>query len=143
MVCDKINSNTFVTFPQYINIVCWIVAAIAACLVVYGLHDAINGHPLDVDVAALYNSTHRTVWGACLCWVIFACATGNGGNVYTGLGLGVPRYRKNILRYIAIFFHRIAIYCFHYIFSQIQLISQDLPSFWTLRNRIRIIYMYI
>ena len=57
----------------------------------------------------------------------------------------VSRYRKNVLRYIAIFFHCIAIYCFHYIFwfSKIQLIFQYLPSFWSLGKRIRIIYMHI
>ena len=52
-------------------------------------------------------------------------------------------YRKNVLRYIVIFFQRIAIYCFYYIFSKIQLISQYLLSFLTLRNKIRIINMHI
>lgn len=57
--------------------------ATLAIVVLYGLHDPIS-HPDDIlnrDVSALYNATHKIVWGACVCWVIFACATGNGGNV--------------------------------------------------------------
>lgn len=61
----------------------WLVAAVLACLVLYGLHDAVNYNPLSDGVSALYNATNRTVWGACVCWVIFACATGNGGFVNT------------------------------------------------------------
>lgn len=45
----------------------------------YGVYDDFNGKPMSVDVAALYNAVHKTVWGAAVCWVIFACATGNGG----------------------------------------------------------------
>jgi len=47
--------------------------------VLYGVYDDFNGKPMSVDVAALYNAVHKTVWGAAVCWVIFACATGNGG----------------------------------------------------------------
>lgn len=56
------------------------VAATLACLIVYGLYDDVNGYVhLSQSVKDLYNTTHRTVWGACVGWVVFACATGNGG----------------------------------------------------------------
>lgn len=57
----------------------WALATGTALLVLYGLYDDINGERLSTDVAALYNTVHRTVWGACVAWVIFACATGYGG----------------------------------------------------------------
>ncbi|KAJ8300299.1 hypothetical protein KUTeg_021818 [Tegillarca granosa] len=63
-----------------LNLLGWAVATALSVTVLYGLHDAINGNPLSIEVAALYNATHRTVWGACVCWVVIACATGNGGN---------------------------------------------------------------
>jgi len=38
---------------------------------------------MSVSLAAFYNAVHRNVWGACLCWVVIACVTGNGGFVNT------------------------------------------------------------
>ena len=61
------------------NLIGWAIATGTALLVLYGLYDDINGERLSTDVAALYNTVHRTVWGACVAWVIFACATGYGG----------------------------------------------------------------
>ncbi|KAK3088500.1 hypothetical protein FSP39_019900 [Pinctada imbricata] len=61
----------------------WIVSTVVACLVLYGLRDAFNGHPLSVKMSVFYLTVHRTVWGACICWVVFACATGNGGFINT------------------------------------------------------------
>ncbi|XP_048774648.2 nose resistant to fluoxetine protein 6-like [Ostrea edulis] len=72
-----------VRIHKILNLMIWLVAAVLACLVLYGLHDAVNYNPLSDGVSALYNATNRTVWGACVCWVIFACATGNGGFVNT------------------------------------------------------------
>ncbi|XP_069120101.1 O-acyltransferase like protein-like [Argopecten irradians] len=72
-----------VKINKYVNFFIWVVATVVACLIVYGIYDAANGDRVDVGVAALYNSTSRTLWGACVSWVIFACATGNGGFVNT------------------------------------------------------------
>ncbi|XP_060069296.1 nose resistant to fluoxetine protein 6-like, partial [Ylistrum balloti] len=63
-----------------VNLFCWLVAALVACLIVYGLYDSLTGTLLSTSVAAFYNTVHRSVWGVCVSWVIFACATGNGGN---------------------------------------------------------------
>ncbi|XP_071115590.1 O-acyltransferase like protein-like isoform X1 [Haliotis cracherodii] len=59
----------------------WVLAAASALAVLYGPYEAANGTPMPSDVAAFYNSAHRTVWGAAVCWVVVACATGNGGFV--------------------------------------------------------------
>ncbi|OWF35674.1 O-acyltransferase like protein-like [Mizuhopecten yessoensis] len=68
---------------KYVNLFIWLVAAIVACMVLYGIYESANGNPVDVGLAALYNATSRSLWGACVSWVIFACATGNGGFVNT------------------------------------------------------------
>ena len=70
----------------------WAIATGTALLVLYGLYDDINGERLSTDVAALYNTVHRTVWGACVAWVIFACATGYGGT-YTNFMIKATKRR--------------------------------------------------
>ncbi|GAB1602612.1 hypothetical protein Ahia01_000540800 [Argonauta hians] len=61
----------------------WLVATVAALSVLYGLYDVNNGHLLPQGVASLYSALSRTVWGACIGWVVFACCTGNAGYVNT------------------------------------------------------------
>jgi len=55
-------------------------AVMFACIVLYGVYEEIKGNHMSVAVAALYNGTSRTIWGMCVCWVVFACCTGHGGN---------------------------------------------------------------
>lgn len=64
---------------QFLNIFGWLVAATLACLVLYGQYDDLNGTRFTREVGSLYITVHRTVWGACVAWVIFACANGYGG----------------------------------------------------------------
>ena len=78
-------SANFVKWPvlyihlQYINILLWAVSITMGCLLVYGIYTDDNTSPLSPTVTALYNATARSVWGACVAWVIFACANGYGG----------------------------------------------------------------
>ncbi|XP_060066014.1 nose resistant to fluoxetine protein 6-like [Ylistrum balloti] len=98
---------------RYVNLLCWALAAAVACSVVYGLYNPINGHPLSLDVSALYNATHKIAWGACLCWMIFACATGNGGYVNTILSWKafIPLSR---LTYCGYLIHPIIMFAFYF-----------------------------
>jgi hypothetical protein len=75
----------------------WAIATGTALLVLYGLYDDMNGERLSTDVAALYNTVHRTIWGACVAWVIFACATGYGGK-QLNCRISTLFYKTNILR---------------------------------------------
>ncbi|KAL8567086.1 hypothetical protein ACOMHN_027513 [Nucella lapillus] len=70
---------------KFLNLFLWLSAAGTAMGVLYGLFHASKGHPLTVEVAAFYSAVHRTVWGACVAWVVIACCTGNGGFVDTVL----------------------------------------------------------
>jgi hypothetical protein len=58
----------------------WLIATAMAVSVLYGLYTP-DGTPPDLSnsVSALYNATSRTAWGISVAWVIFACATGYGG----------------------------------------------------------------
>ncbi|KAK3088251.1 hypothetical protein FSP39_016609, partial [Pinctada imbricata] len=93
---------------KFLNLILWAVFTTLACLVLFGLHDALTGNPLDQPLATLYLTTHRTVWGACVCWVIFACSTGNGGIINTILSWKafIPLSR---LTYCAYLIHPIVI----------------------------------
>ncbi|KAJ8301037.1 hypothetical protein KUTeg_022556 [Tegillarca granosa] len=66
------NTNGRKKIHWALNLLGWAVATALSVTVLYGLHDAINGNPLSIEVAALYNATHRTVLGACVCWVVVA-----------------------------------------------------------------------
>ncbi|KAL8567085.1 hypothetical protein ACOMHN_027512 [Nucella lapillus] len=70
---------------KFLNLFLWLSAAGTAMGALYGLFHASKGHPLTVEVAAFYSAVHRTVWGACVAWVVIACCTGNGGFVDTVL----------------------------------------------------------
>ena len=76
----------FFTFNAYLvysfkilNLLGWASATAIALLLLYGLYDPSGTPKLSNDVAAFYNATHRSAWGLVVCWVIVACATGNGG----------------------------------------------------------------
>ncbi|KAK3087848.1 hypothetical protein FSP39_011445 [Pinctada imbricata] len=73
---------------KVINLSIWTIVAALAIVILYGLRDYIKDFTtlddsMETAVAALYNATHRTLWGVCVCWVIFAYATGHGGFVNT------------------------------------------------------------
>ncbi|XP_076093698.1 nose resistant to fluoxetine protein 6-like [Mytilus galloprovincialis] len=70
---------------KFVNLFGWLVAAVLACAVLYGIYDDVNGNRPSQEVSSFYITVHRTVWGAAVSWVIFACAHGYGGYVNTVL----------------------------------------------------------
>ncbi|XP_050389477.1 nose resistant to fluoxetine protein 6 isoform X2 [Patella vulgata] len=91
----------------------WAVSTASALAVLYGLYDTAQGHPISVDTAAFYNAVNRTVWGACVCWVIVACVGGYGGpvNVILSWKALIPLSR---LTYCAYLIHPIIMYAVYY-----------------------------
>ncbi|KAL4219409.1 hypothetical protein ACF0H5_021989 [Mactra antiquata] len=63
------------------NIIGWTLATTFGLMVVYGLYRSDGTEHLSTLTAAFYNATNRSVWGACVAWVVYACATGYGGPV--------------------------------------------------------------
>ena len=72
--------STHVKFSfQIINILGWAIAVGVGFAIVYGVYDDTGIPQWNNHLSALYHATHRTAWGAAVCWVIIACASGNGG----------------------------------------------------------------
>merc|ERR1712172_338290 len=61
----------------------WVLAALTACLVVYGLVPYQKDPTLLASTTerALYGGLHRLAWALALAWVILACVKGRGGPV--------------------------------------------------------------
>ncbi|OWF53651.1 nose resistant to fluoxetine protein 6-like [Mizuhopecten yessoensis] len=88
---------------RVLNLLGWAVATTMACVVLYGLYEPLRGNEtLSTEVSALYNTVHRSIWGACVCWVIFSCANGSGGFVNTLLSWSgfVPLSRLTYCAYL-------------------------------------------
>ncbi|KAL5012239.1 hypothetical protein ScPMuIL_010790 [Solemya velum] len=95
-------TNCQYKMKTYLNLLGWAGATILCLSVLYGTNDIFQGHPFTMEVSALYNALHRTVWGIGLCWLIFACATGNGGPINTFLSWSawVPLARLTYCTYM-------------------------------------------
>ncbi|XP_033763774.1 nose resistant to fluoxetine protein 6-like [Pecten maximus] len=85
-----------------LNILIWAFVTALACMVLYGTYQESIGHAMSVGIAALYNAVHKSLWGVCVCWVVFACVTGNGGFVNTLLSWSpfVPLGRLTYCAYL-------------------------------------------
>ncbi|CAC5425124.1 unnamed protein product [Mytilus coruscus] len=107
---------------KFVNLLLWGVFTAVACSVLYGVYDNYNGKPFSTEVASLYNAVHKTAWGAAVCWVIFACATGNGGFINTILSWKgfVPLSR---LTYSAYLIHPVVIQ--YYVYTRRQMVYVD------------------
>ncbi|XP_071139275.1 nose resistant to fluoxetine protein 6-like isoform X1 [Mytilus edulis] len=96
-------TNCRLQINRYLNLAIWSAAIGTGMAIVYGLYDDINSEtPLPTSVAAFYNAVHRTAWGLCISWVIFACATGNGGFINTILSWKafIPLSRLTYMAYL-------------------------------------------
>ncbi|XP_052221322.1 nose resistant to fluoxetine protein 6-like isoform X1 [Dreissena polymorpha] len=102
-----------VTMSKIVNIIGWILAAGLAIAILYGLYSDDGTIKFNKATTAFYNATSRTVWGACVAWVVFACATGYGGPVNALLSWKgiVPLSR---LTYCCYLVHPIVMYTYYY-----------------------------
>jgi len=79
----------------------WCLAAVCNLSVVYGLYGRVNGYVyLSEAVRSLYAAVHRTAWAIGVAWVIFACVTGNGGEVLVLLVFAdLKRFIRDVIRH--------------------------------------------
>ncbi|XP_070533929.1 nose resistant to fluoxetine protein 6-like [Ptychodera flava] len=102
-----------VKINQWFNLIMWCVAIGSGLAVVYGQYPALQGNHPDQWVAALYKSVTSFAFVTAVAWVIFACATGNGGPVDSLLSWNAwsPLSR---LTYCAYLVHPIVMYLYYW-----------------------------
>ena len=71
--------NIYVFYLQILVLLGWVVSILICIAVVYGPYEAYGNHIINDEQSTAYEALHRTGWGIAICWIIFACATGNGG----------------------------------------------------------------
>ena len=64
-----------------INLAVWFVSIGVSIVIVYAQYNDIpkQSHLMSANENAAFIALHRTAWGMVVCWIVFACATGNGG----------------------------------------------------------------
>ncbi|XP_077989869.1 nose resistant to fluoxetine protein 6-like [Glandiceps talaboti] len=87
---------------KVVNLLCWALAAGVALTIVYGLYPTTQGAHPDQWIAVLYLATSRFAFVVAVAWVIFACATGNGGpvNVLLSWNAWIPLARLTYCAYL-------------------------------------------
>ncbi|XP_006815119.2 nose resistant to fluoxetine protein 6-like [Saccoglossus kowalevskii] len=97
----KLNGKK-VQINKYLNIFIWCCAFAVALSIVYGVLTSVAGIRISQGAAVLYITIHRLVFSVCVGWVVFACATGNGGPVNTILSwrIWLPLARMNYCAYL-------------------------------------------
>ncbi|GLV44125.1 uncharacterized protein CBL_12579 [Carabus blaptoides fortunei] len=67
--------NCQLTIPRRVNVLLWTISLNVMLFIVYGP----MFFPLEPVSGAIYTSLAHTLWCVCVCWVLVACVTGNGG----------------------------------------------------------------
>ncbi len=81
---------------QSLAVVGWIVATASSLAVIYGLIDYARGATPSKGLSAFYNAVSRSVWGAGVAWVIFACARGCGGMYIKVFTKAIPSILRTV-----------------------------------------------
>ncbi|KAK3607214.1 hypothetical protein CHS0354_031712 [Potamilus streckersoni] len=117
----KTNCNFKVN--RVLNLIGWLLASGVALSVLYGLFNPNNEHTMSTEVSGLYISVARTAWGIAVAWVIFACATGNGGivDIFLSWDFFIPLGR---LTYCAYLVHPVVMY-FYYLSRRSTIVFND------------------
>ncbi|CAG7819852.1 unnamed protein product [Allacma fusca] len=100
------NLGKFRAIPKLIIAVGWALSTAVALGVIFGgmyYFDPVNkDETFSSFHTAVYGGLHRTIWGVCICWIIFACVSGYGGwvNKFLSLKLFMPLGRLTFCMYI-------------------------------------------
>lgn len=65
---------------KFTVVICWLVTFSVLLVILFGFYPYIDGtQKMSVPMGLLYTSLSPTLWAAAIGWIIFACATNNGG----------------------------------------------------------------
>ncbi|XP_070537669.1 O-acyltransferase like protein-like [Ptychodera flava] len=86
----------------YYNVIGWTFSTLAAVSIIYGIWPTYRGTPMPQWESVLYLTYYHTAFCSAICWIIFACVTGNGGPVKTYLmaKLWIPLGRSAFTSYL-------------------------------------------
>ncbi|CAG7732798.1 unnamed protein product [Allacma fusca] len=100
------NLGKFRAIPKLVIAAGWALCTALALAVIFGgmyYFDPVNADDTFSSFhTAIYGGLHRTIWGVCICWIIFACVSGYGGwvNKFLSLKLFMPLGRLTFCMYI-------------------------------------------
>lgn len=63
----------------WLNMILWFTSIVTALVILLYTLGWNRGQPWNSVSAIIYASLHRTLWATFVGWVVYACATGNGG----------------------------------------------------------------
>jgi len=92
--------------PKSVVIGGWLLAFGSSFAVCFGPYTVVEGVDTPTGAVSLFNATFRTIWAACVAWVVFACVHGYGGWVNTFLSWK-PFVVLSRLNYMAYMVHMI------------------------------------
>lgn len=80
----------------------WITSLLILFLVLFGSYGWSIGMQTHALINALHSATHRTVWAVGLAWIIYACASGQGGfvNAFLSWKGFIPLSRLSFMVYL-------------------------------------------
>ncbi|KAL4234454.1 hypothetical protein ACF0H5_006100 [Mactra antiquata] len=117
--------------PKVLNIILWVICFGTICAIVYGPYSDGETHIFTETENTVFNAFFRTAWGAAICWIIFACATGHGGWINQVLSWS-PFIPLGRLTYCA--------YLIHPLVMEIYYESKDQPIYF---SEFETVYMFL
>lgn len=66
---------------QTTSICLWIISIVLICGVIFGMY----GIQFETYSSMAYTSLSHTSWGLSISWILIACVTGYGGNLYRNI----------------------------------------------------------
>lgn len=95
-----------------VNLILWTVALCSCAAIVYSQYNHWDSNIFTLQGSAAYTALSRTAWGCVICWIVFACATGNGGWIDEVLSWK-PFIPLGRLSYCAYLIHPLLMYGYH------------------------------
>jgi len=78
-------SKLYLFYEKFLNLVLWLISFISLLTIMLSTYSLNRGEKWSPFISSLFAGLHRSVWSVCIGWIIFSCASGNGGIHYLNL----------------------------------------------------------